>query len=146
MGEAVALGSLSKTLVQCGDLIFGATFISWLESLPYVIRWGDHSFVVHAGIVPSYSIYNQKKSSCIYIRTWSPLTNRISADGDDPWYKFDPIEKIKIYFGHNVQSYPYVSKWAVAMDGGVVFGETLRACLDGRDVIEVKSKSRYYQR
>ena len=145
-GNQITIGSLSKTIVQCGELIFDTTLSDWLESLPYIIRWTDSSFVVHAGIVPFYPIYNQKKTTCIYIRTWNPSTNRMSVEGDEPWYKFDPVERIKIYFGHNVHSYPFVSNWTVAMDGGVVFGDTLRACLDGKEIIEVQSKAKYYWR
>lgn len=143
-GYNVTINSLSKTITQCGELLLKPSFKTWLESLPYIIRWSDNSFVVHAGIIPSYSIYKQKKFTCIYIRTYNPLTKKISNEEDDPWFKFKPVEDITIYFGHNIHDIPHVNDWTIALDGGVVFGGVLRCCIDGKEIVEVKSRSKYY--
>lgn len=76
-GYNVTINSLSKTITQCEELLLKSSFKTWLESLPYIIRWSDNSFVVHAGIIPSYSIYKQKKFTCIYIRAYNPLKKNI---------------------------------------------------------------------
>jgi hypothetical protein len=86
----------------------------------------------------------------MYIRTWNPVTKEISKDTDQPWYKFDYCnyaeEPIKAYFGYQTHiEDSWVSPSAVAMDGGVIIGDALRACINGKDIVEVKSKRSYFE-
>lgn len=144
--------SLAETIRQCGiEFLNDSSFIDWLSSLPYIIRWSDDAYVVHAGIVPSIPIDQQEKETCIYIRTWVPGSRKLAREGiDPPWYNYDylssRIPRIKVFFGHQTrESDPWVSSWACAMDAGVVFGGKLRACVDGTDFIEVPAAKVHYQ-
>jgi hypothetical protein len=150
-GNPVKLHSLSKTIQQCNDLLMHPSFINWLECLPFIVRWSDNFYVVHAGIIPDVSIKNQTKRTCMYIRTWNPISKEISRDKlDQRWYKFDycnyPKEPLKIYFGHQKhEENPWASYWAIAMDAGVVNGGSLRACINGKEMVEVRAKKIYYK-
>jgi hypothetical protein len=150
-GNPVKSHSLSQTIQQCSDLFAYTPFRNWLESLPFIVRWSDNSYVVHAGIIPDIPITKQIKPTCMYIRTWNPLTKEISKQNkDQPWYKFDYCNyaktPIRLYFGHQIhEENPWVSYWTVAMDGGVATGGTLRGCINGKDIVEVKAKRIYYE-
>jgi hypothetical protein len=50
---------------------------------------------------------------------------------------------IKIFFGHQRHDKAWVSHWACALDGGVVFGGTLRAYIENKGIIEIKAKTAY---
>lgn len=73
-GNPVGLHSLSQTIQQCGDILTDPLFKSWMESLPFIVRWADSSYVIHAGIIPDVPITQQSKHTCMYIRTWNPVT------------------------------------------------------------------------
>jgi hypothetical protein len=149
-GNPVGLRSLSQTIQQCEDLLFDASFKKWMEALPFIVRWADYSYVVHAGIIPNIPIAQQTKHTCMYIRTWNPITKDISKEKtDQPWYKFEYCNRSKepiiIYFGHQTREKDHwVSPWTLAMDGGVVLGGTLRACINGTQIVEVKARKNYY--
>jgi len=113
-----------------------------LEDLPYVIKIADKEFVVHAGINPNVSVLRQNKETLIYARTYNPLTNSVVEPNQPAWYSYPPKEDCIIHYGHQVSSEYHVSTWAKALDGGAVFGGTLRAFVwPDRDVIEVQSKT-----
>jgi hypothetical protein len=109
--------------------------------------------VVHAGIRPDRPIYKQQRDHCIYIRTWNPKTKKISNEGNDPWWYEYPYlyssqrhhsaPSIKIFFGHQRHDKAWVSHWTCALDGGVVFGGTLRAYIENKGIIEIKAKTAY---
>jgi hypothetical protein len=153
-GRHVQITSLSKTIQQCGEAFLrDPSFLKWLESLPWIVRYADNSYVVHAGIRPDRPIYKQQKDHCIYIRTWNPKTKKISSEGKDPWWYEYPYlyssqrhhsaPSIKIFFGHQRHDKAWVSHWACALDGGVVFGGTLRAYIENEGIIEIKAKTAY---
>ncbi len=144
--------TFAKTIDQCGQqFLRDPGFLRWLESLPYIIRFCNDSYVVHAGICPDKPIFRQNKDHCIYIRTWNPKTGSIKNEGFDPWWFEYPYpnkwrgrtRQIKIFFGHQRHDETWVSPWACALDGGVVFGGTLRAYMDGQGIIEVKANQVY---
>ncbi len=150
-GHGVNAVTLRTTIDQCGeDWLREDGFVSWLSSLPYIVRWKDDSYVVHAGIIPTAPIDDQEKETCIYIRTWNPVTRHKSREGmDPPWYTYDylssPTSSIKLYFGHSEhRTERWVVPWACAMDAGVVFGGSLRACVDGRQFIEIPAATKYF--
>ncbi len=117
--------------------------MAWITYFHIFICWSDNSFVVHAGIIPSYPIYKQKNSPVSISELIIHLQKKISNEEDDPWFKFKPIEDITIYFGHNIHNNPHVSDWTIGLDG-VVFGGVLRCCIDGKEIVEVKSRSKCY--
>ena len=156
-GHPVQTHTLSKTIKQCGEAFLrDPSFLTWLKSLPYIIRWADDSYVVHAGIRPDRPISRQNKDHCLYIRTWNPVTGSIKNEGIDPWwfeypYLSDKLynrqqhqrHQIRIFFGHQRHDKAWVSSWTCALDGGIVFGGTLRAFIEGRGIVEVKAKQLY---
>jgi hypothetical protein len=153
-GHKVKTYTLAKTIEQCGETFLREQlFLNWLESLPYIIRWTDDYYVVHAGIRPNRPINLQNKDHCMYIRTWNPKTGSIKNEGIDPWwfeysyasnrYQHRHHGQIMVFFGHQRHNRAWVSPWACALDGGVVFGGTLRAFVQGRGIVEVKAKQTY---
>ena len=50
---------------------------------------------------------------------------------------------IRIFFGHQRHDKAWVSRWACALDGGVVFGGTLRAYVEDRGILEVNARMAY---
>jgi hypothetical protein len=153
-GHPVQTNSVAKTIQQCGEpFLRHPSFLKWLESLPFIVRWADNSYVVHAGIRPDRPISRQRKDHCMYIRTWNPKSRQISNKGKDPWwytypYLYSPHRhhsspSIRIFFGHQRHDKAWVSHWACALDGGVVFGGTLRAYVEDRGILEVKARMAY---
>lgn len=156
-GRPVKTQALTKTLEQCGEAFLREPlFVGWLESLPYIIRWTDDSYVVHAGIRPDRPINRQNKNHCMYIRTWNPRTGSIKNEGVDPWWFEYPYlsnqrrppyshhrHQIKVFFGHQRHEKAWVSSWACALDGGVVFGGTLRGYIQDKGTVEVTAKEAY---
>ncbi len=153
-GQRVEISSLAKTIEQCGETFLrDPTFLRWIESLPFIVRWADNSYVVHAGIRPDRPINRQNKDHCIYIRTWNPRTKQISNQGNDPsWYEYPYLRRaqrhksapsIRVFFGHQRHDKPWVSRWACALDGGVVFGGALRAYVQDKGIIEVCARRVY---
>jgi serine/threonine protein phosphatase 1 len=153
-GHHVQTTALVKTIEQCGEAFLrDRSFLKWLKSLPWIVRYTDTSYVVHAGICPDRPINRQVKDHCIYIRTWNPKTKKISKQGIDPWWYEYPYlypsqrhhsaPSIKIFFGHQRHDKAWVSHWACSLDGGVVFGGTLRAYLQSKGILEIKAKRAY---
>jgi hypothetical protein len=153
-GSRVQTTGLVKTIEQCGEVFLrDPSFFKWLESLPWIVRFADSSYVVHAGIRPDRPVNRQKKSHCIYIRTWNPKTKKISNERMDPWwyeypYLYSPqrhhsAPSIKIFFGHQRHDKAGVSRWACALDGGVVFGGKLRAYVENKGILEINAKRAY---
>lgn len=153
-GHKVKEQTLAKTIKQCGEsFLRNPLFFDWLQSLPYIVRWANDSYAVHAGIRPDRPINQQNKDHCIYIRTWNTKTGIISNEGIDPWWFEYPYlsnnrpyqhhRQIRIFFGHQRHDKAWVSQWACALDGGVVFGGTLRAYVQERGIVEVKAKQVY---
>ena len=110
-GHQIQTSPLIKTIEQCGeDFLRDPCLLKWLESLPWIVRYTDTSYIVHAGIRPDRPINRQYKDHCIYIRIWNPKTKRISNEAADQWWyefaylydsrKHHPPPFIKIFFGH----------------------------------------------
>lgn len=153
-GNQVQTRALVKTTEQCGETFLrDPSFLKWLESLPWIVRWADSSYVVHAGIRPDRPITRQDKDHCIFIRTWNPKTKKISNEGIDRWWYEYPYlypsqrhhsaPSIKIFFGHQRHDKAWVSHWACSLDGGIVFGGTLRAYEEGKGILEIDAKRVY---
>jgi hypothetical protein len=128
--------------------------LKWLESLPWIVRWADTSYIVHAGIRPDRPITRQDKDHCIFIRRWNPETKKISNECKDRWrYEYPYLyssqrhhtaPSIKIFFlGHQRHDKAWVSHWPCALDRGVVFGGTLRAYEESKGILEIDAKRDY---
>ncbi len=121
----------------------------FFENLPYAIKLDENLYVVHAGIDPRYSVEAQKQNVLIYIRNHAP--GRVFSDPSaPPWYEVERAEASKdqvILFGHNTQADTSNATNAVALDGGCVFGDELRAAIiniDGtRELVSVPARKRY---
>lgn len=86
-GHHVQTSALVNTIDQCRvAFLRHQSFLKWLESLPWIVRYLDSSYVVHAGLRPDRLINKQERDHCIYIMTWYPKTKRISNEGIDPWW------------------------------------------------------------
>ena len=80
-------------------------------------------------------------------------TKKISNEDMDPWWYEYPYlyssqrhhspPSIKIFFGHQRHDKAWVSHWACALDGGVVFGGTLRAYVENKGILEINAKRAY---
>lgn len=78
---------------------------------------------------------------------------KISNEGMDPrWYEYPYLyssqrhhspPSIKIFFRHKRHDKARVSLWACALDGGVVFGGTLRAYGENKGILEINAKRAY---
>lgn len=150
MGNKVNGSLLQTTIVQC-EGYFDEAFTVWLANLPFIIHFGNNEHVVHAGVNPVKSIDNQNKEFLMYARNFNPLNHSFSTIGSKPWYDFEFERSImssihpteKIYFGHNPLPKAEVSKYAIALDGGCVFGDVLRAYVKGEGVVEVQATKAY---
>jgi hypothetical protein len=149
-GHQIQTNPLIKTIEQCGeDFLRDPCLLEWLESLPWIVRYTDTSYVVHAGIRPDRPINRQYKDHCIYIRIWNRKTKRISNEAADPWwcefaYLYDSRKHhsppfIKIFFGHQLHEKALVSHWACALDGGVVFGGRLQGYVENKGIVEINA-------
>jgi RNA ligase len=115
----------------------------WLESLPYIIKFGTN-YICHAGINPTQLMNHQRRDTLLYARTFNPDTGSYVDATAKPWYEFEPKQKdMTVYFGHTYGLPFDVAPWAKALDGGCVHGGVLRACVINTDgttkVYEVKS-------
>jgi hypothetical protein len=153
-GHHVQTTALVKTIEQSEEAFLrDPSLLKWLESLPWIVRYADTSYVVHAGIHPDRHINRQEKDHCIYIRTWNPKTKKISNEGMDPrWYEYPYLyssqrhhspPSTNIFFGHQRHDKAWISHWACALDGGVVFGGTLRAYVENKGILEINAKRAY---
>lgn len=144
-------GSLLETTIKQCEGYLDEQFTVWLANLPYIIHFGNQQYVVHAGVNPLKSIDHQNKEFLMYARNFNPENHSFSTIGSKPWYTFENERKFlssihpkeKIYFGHNPLSVAEVSNYAVALDGGCVFGDVLRAYIVGEGVVEVPAKKAY---
>jgi len=138
-GNKVNLGSMSQTLAQC-DGYLDQGLKDWLETLPYIIKFDDNKFVVHAGINPNFPIDRQKKEFCLFARHFNKEKNNFSDQTAPMWWTYDYEETI--FFGHQVLPNIKTGKH-YACDGGVCFGLELRAWMTGDNVVAVKATTSY---
>ncbi len=145
-GNKVNTDMMQETLMQC-DGYFDASFKVWLESLPYIIKFDENKYVVHAGINPSYPIDKQNEHDVLYIRHFNKERNSMHDHSAPAWYTYDNVGLEKIYFGHQPMPDTHVAGRHIALDGGAVFGQILRAAvieIDGSEsIVEVKAAKAY---
>jgi len=95
--------------------------VSFLESLPLAISWGD-SLVVHGGVDPRKPIAEHARAELLTLRSLAP------EGGYERPYWFETRRKSpRVFFGHTVLSEPFETDWAVGLDTGCVYGGRLTA-------------------
>ncbi|MCT9097635.1 metallophosphoesterase family protein [Haloarchaeobius sp. HME9146] len=101
----------------------------WLASLPVALSWDD-LLVVHGGIDP-----RKPLASHVPADLMEPGSLAASGTGRPYWWEFYSGPH-RVFFGHRVFSAPLVSRYAVGLDTGCVYGNQLTAfdCTAGRTV------------
>ena len=97
-------------------------YVSFLNSLPFVIDLGSH-LVVHAGLRPGVALQSQTTDDLTELRSLGP--DRSARDGV-PWYEVYDGDKV-VLFGHWPASEPRRGKKAIGLDTGCVYGNELTA-------------------
>ena len=98
------------------------TYYEYLNSLPFIIDLGKY-LVVHAGLRPGVPLEHQSKDDLAMLRTLGvDRTSRIGT----PWYEVYDGEQTAL-FGHWPSRLPRVSKKAIGLDTGCVYGNCLTA-------------------
>lgn len=140
-GSKVSIGSMKETLAQCKDYL-DDNLKTWLESLPLILKFDTNKYVLHAGINPNFPITQQKKEFCLFARHFNPTKNNFSDMSSKMWWEYDNVGGEIIFFGHQPMDKINAGKH-FALDGGCVFGETLRAWTSEGEVFEVKASRSY---
>lgn len=140
-GAKVSIGSMKETIEQCGSYLDDG-LRDWLESLPCILKFDDNKYLVHAGINPNFPIDKQKKEFCMYARHFNSERNTFADHSAGMWWEHPNRGGEQIFFGHQPMANPIAGPH-IALDGGCVFGEELRAWMTGDKIIAVKAKSSY---
>lgn len=113
--------------------------MEWVAGFPRLIDLGDQ-LVVHAGLRPGVSLDRQTVEDLTSLRT--------CGDFGAPW--FEQYEGKTAVFGHWIFAAPHVTKTAIGIDTGCVYGGSLTAViLPERRLVSipaVKSYSRKEER
>jgi RNA ligase len=101
-----------------------------LEALPLILKV-PAGYVVHAGFDPERPPEEQSEADCIYMRFYGGKSYFDEVNGR-VWYSLWPHDGPRVFFGHIPHADCPEEAHVVALDGGCVFGGTLRAW-DSRD-------------
>ena len=95
--------------------------LAYLDSLPVVLSWDD-VVVVHGGI-------DHRKPLAEHTRTELLNTRSLAPEGgyNRPYWFETRSERPRVFFGHTVLANPLVSRCAVGLDTGCVYGGQLTA-------------------
>jgi RNA ligase len=140
-GSKVSIGSMKETIAQCKEYL-DDSLKAWLESLPVIIKFDSNKYVLHAGINPNFPITQQKKEFCLFARHFNPTKNNFSDMSSKMWWEYDNVGGEIVFFGHQPMDKINAGKH-FALDGGCVFGETLRAWTSEGEVFEVQASQSY---
>lgn len=126
LGRKISPHSLQESIDQTRKYS-NSELIKHMMSFPYMIKFRENAYAVHAGIDPKWPINRQNRDACMYTRNLE--YNGVSA----PWWKHYNGED-EIFFGHEVTPHAIqVTDKVFAMDGGACFGRELRACISNPD-------------
>jgi bis(5'-nucleosyl)-tetraphosphatase (symmetrical) len=135
--------------------------VNYIFQMPTYIKLADNIVVVHAGVKPGISIFNQSKNDLMYIRYSDSQQQFISlkkiakigkeAAGAHFWTEFWQGPESIIY-GHNVHSMtdPLIEEVSpgvicYGLDTGCCFGGRLTAMiLETKEIVQVQAKRAYY--
>lgn len=134
--------------------------ITYINNMPYYLKFDENLCVVHAGIKPFIPIDKQRKDDLLYLRFTDKDRKFISlkkiakgeSEGAMFWTEFGPFDSNVIY-GHHVHSMESIriDKFSdetacYGIDTGCCFGGALSAFIwETKEVIQVKAKREYYK-
>ena len=95
--------------------------LAYLESLPVLLSWDD-VVVVHGGIDHRKPLAEHTLTELLNTRSLAP------EGGYERPYWFETRDRLpQVFFGHTVLTEPLVSRYAVGLDTGCVYGGQLTA-------------------
>ncbi len=107
--------------------------MKWIAGFPRIIDLGDQ-LVVHAGLRPGVPLDSQSVEDLTTLRT--------CGDSGAPW--FEQYEGKTAVFGHWVFTAPLLTKSAIGIDTGCVYGGSLTAViLPERRLVSVPAVKSY---
>ena len=95
--------------------------LAWIESLPVAITVGEN-LIVHGGVDPRRPLAEHTIDDLQNTRSLAP-----GGSYDPPYWYEEYAGPPRVFFGHTVLDEPVRSEWAVGLDTGCVYGETLTA-------------------
>lgn len=137
-GEKVKLKSAQKTTHKAlkADK---ETYVNFFNRLPFIIDLDTH-LVVHAGLRPNVALYSQTTDDLTRLRT---LGKDLESREGTPWYDVYDGEKV-VLFGHWPSPEPRLSKKAIGLDTGCVYGYNLTAyILETGEFVSVAAERTY---
>ena len=116
--------------------------IPWIRSWPFYIK--EKKFiVVHAGIVPEYSLDETPPEIFTTVRCWDQKSGRMDKYLGIPWYRLYRGNRTIIY-GHWAFKGLTVRENTIGLDSGCVWGGSLSALiLPQKKIVQVKAKKCY---
>ena len=116
--------------------------IPWIQSWPLYIR--EKKFiVVHAGVVPEYTLSKTPSKVLTHVRFWNPNSQQMDKYSGIPWYHLYQGKKLIVY-GHWALEGLTVRKNTIGLDSACVWGGNLSALiLPKQKIIQVKAKKCY---
>ena len=111
-----------------------------LDSLPFMIKISQDSYIIHAGLHPQKPMFKQPKEYLLFARTFNPITHSFNTPGDANWFEYYEKKDKTIFFGHQYHEKIPVKENIFSLDGFCVFGKELRAALISTKNQHIKSK------
>ena len=137
-GEPVRLSKDQRKALK--ELEFHrARYFEFFRSLPYLVNLGSH-LVVHAGVRPGVPLRRQMAADLTEIRTMGADPSRRRGIR---WYDVYRGPKI-VLFGHWPARQPRVTRHAIGLDTGCVYGGRLTAfVIETSQFVSVPARERY---
>ena len=116
--------------------------IPWIRSWPLYIR--EKKFiVVHAGVVPEYTLDETPSKILTQIRYWNQNNRQMDKYLGTPWYLLYKGKKLIVY-GHWALKGLTIRSNTIGLDSGCVWGGSLSALiLPEKTIIQVRAQKSY---
>jgi serine/threonine protein phosphatase 1 len=95
--------------------------LAYLDSLPVVLSWDD-VMVVHGGVDHRKPLAEHTLAELLNARSLAP-----EGGYERPYWFETRADRPRVFFGHTVLAEPLVSRYAVGLDTGCVYGGPLTA-------------------
>ena len=116
--------------------------IPWIRSWPFYIE-EKRFVVVHAGVVPEYTLEKTPPKILTHVRYWDRKLRRMDKYSGIPWYRLYEGERLVIY-GHWAIKGLAVRSNTIGLDSGCVWGGSLSALiLPQMRIVQVEAKKCY---
>lgn len=125
--DAALLPDHARTRAQLGDEHY-----AYFERLPLFLRLPEHgAAVVHAGAFPGVPLEQQTRHHLLHVQHINPPATKSywpsKAPADHSFWTNFWTGPERLIFGHSVLDRPLVTRWAVGVDTGAVYGRGLTA-------------------